>query len=1278
MTLEICKSSIKEYVLTQSKGQYIPLSKLTSLAWWESKASCVSDFGGVANVKTYVESLDLNQRVETTDDSAGLNTETTTDASDIATHEVAQVSSQTDISFIDYIKEQIGRSEDTKSEVIENKPTTSTKTSDSAWWVKTTSGLIKGTTQLQPRYSMDNLWSYAMDGLYIIVGLLALYVILHFMKTVLQLLYDYFNAHRIIYFRVILPRWDSKGDREKERELSKDMKEKIGRMSQVFRSMHRLWELWVIDSLANRFFSKAKFMINLHYEKSMVVFVIWTYPEYQDIIGSSISAQYSDSSIETIEKPNFFKEKYWSIAPLEPKKDPVYPIKTFKQIEDDPLNNIIDSMGELGDADTFDIVIHARPLWSSFNRKAQRWAEWLYRNDKNFIQPEGIFKKLLYIPFGIFDFVLFGKKKEMPGNNDKYQEWGKDFVRMTKAKEDAVNAMGEEAGRHAFSCNMYLMSSSAEPDRPKANIRNMVWIFNIFKDEFNNELDLNEWKVDIFWFILKPIRRFMNNIGSVAVLHKTNIFTENQLTTLYHFPDGAFNRSPSIKWMDYKVLSAPDNLYRPKEPTEYVMSWSITEWYLWGKIPKLFTKEHWAYAETIDKIDNLIPFDPVLHAKVDPALIVSNEQGKFVKETIEKHRSGLKMYKDATLLWVNVHRNQFEPVYMKRKDRSRHHYIIWKSWWGKSVLLWFMARQDAWNGDGFCVVDPHGDLVEDILTFIPASRAKDVIYFDAGNEERPIGLNLYNINNANEADRVVNDATDMFLKMFGPEVFGPRLQEYFKFGSLTLLEDLEEGATLLDIPRLFTDEAFREYKTSKVKNPVVRNFRERTYASIGDREKEEIIPYLTAKFVSFTTNSLIRNIIWQTKSVFNFRKIMDEWKILLVNLSKGKIGDLNTQLLGMIIVWQISNGAMSRADTPEDKRRDFYLYVDEFQNFVTNTFADILSEARKYHLSLIMAHQYIAQLDGGWSNNIGETSGGKKSVKDAVFGNVGTIQSFKIGAPDAEFLEKEYAPVLTGQDIIWISNFKTYVKLNIDNATSRVFSLDTIWSQDYENKKVRDVLKQYSALKYGRDRKYVEAEIGARIGINMEDQSAEALEAAAENADTQTQPEAKQDEQIIPLETPVEEVQISEEEATWEEQAMEEQTIEQDQIAEGEQAPEQESWEEQVQELDQAEEQSEEANISEEGQTEQVEQVTEQTDQATEQAIEQEQSTEQDNGSEVETQGSIAQVEQAQPAQEEMPVQDNNWDTQNVADWSNTTSGDVQSNNWPIISTQNNDKNTAV
>ena len=1089
MTLETCKTSLKQQIYNQINGtsKSSSFSNAITTARWTDKATCLEQFGWAANVKLYMDSININEASAapiTSDNQNDIHNTAPIDEEDLQNTQT----SQTPWFFL-YLKNQILWD---KAKVVEKKPAiTNTTKINTSTGTKTSVGIVVSTTSQDNRYSTASLKSYAFTGLWIIGWIIVLYLFLRSLKGILQISYDYLNSKRLVYLKVTLPRGDSKSDREKERELSKDMKEKIWRMSQVFRSLHRLGQLGVSDTILTKLFSKAKFIINLHYEKWLVYFVVWTYPEYQEIITSAISAQYADSSIETIVKPQQFSKKYRDLIPLEPKKDAVYPIKTFKQIEDDPMNNVIDSMWEIGDSDTFDIAMTCRPMGSAFNKKAQRWAEWLYRNDKNFINPEGVAKRILWLPLGLFNFVLFGKKKEVPGNTDKYQEGGKDFVRMTKAKEDALNIMGEEAWRHAFRCSLFLISSSDEYEKPKSNIRNMVGIFNIFKDEFNNELDMAEWKTDLLGFILKPIRKFLHNIWSLNFFYKANVFTENQLTTLFHFPDGAFNRSPSIKWMDYKVLAAPDNLYTPKDPTDFVISWSISEGYLGGKISKLFTKEDWAYGTAIDTTENLIPFDAVKHAAIDPTLIVENEQGKFVKEIVQQTRTGLKVFRDATLLGVNVYRNQFTPVYMKKKDRSRHHYVIGKSGGGKSVLLGFMARQDARNGDGFCVIDPHGDLVEDILSYIPASRAKDVIYFDAGNELRPIGLNLYNINNYNEADRVVNDATEMFLKMFGPEIFGPRLQEYFKFWSLTLLEDMEDGATLLDIPRLFTDEAFRDYKITKVKNPMVRNFWERTYVSIGEKEKAEIIPYLTSKFVSFTTNSLIRNVIWQTKSVFNFRKIMDEGKILLVNLSKGKIGDLNTQLLGMIIVSQISNGAMSRADIPEDQRKDFYLYVDEFQNFVTNTFADILSEARKYHLSLIMAHQYIAQLDWGASNNIGESSGGKKSVKDAVFGNVGSIQSFKVGAPDAEFLEKEYVPVLSAQDIIWISNYKTYSKINIDNATSRVFSLDTIWSEDYKNDKVRDVLKQYSSLKYGRDRKYVEAEIWARLGISLDGSDSE-------------------------------------------------------------------------------------------------------------------------------------------------------------------------------------------
>ncbi len=265
----------------------------------------------------------------------------------------------------------------------------------------------------------------------------------------------------------------------------------------------------------------------------------------------------------------------------------------------------------------------------------------------------------------------------------------------------------------------------------------------------------------------------------------------------------------------------------------------------------------------------------------------------------------------------------------------------------------------------------------------------------------------------------------------------------------------------------------------KITNSTVKNRREKTFNAMGQREKEEIIPYFSAKFVSFNTNRLIRNIIGQTKSAFKFEDIMDNRKILIINLSKGKIGESNANLLGMIVVSKIYTAAMARARIPESERKDFFLYVDEFQNFVSGTFADILSEARKYRLSLIMAHQYIAQLDP--PKGLGDVGGGKNDVKAAVFGNVGTMQSFKVGAPDAEFLEKEYAPVLSQEDIVGIANYKAYVKLNIDNSTTRAFSMNMIRTQDYQNKKIVPILKEYSGKKYGRKREFVDAEMEARL-----------------------------------------------------------------------------------------------------------------------------------------------------------------------------------------------------
>lgn len=451
-----------------------------------------------------------------------------------------------------------------------------------------------------------------------------------------------------------------------------------------------------------------------------------------------------------------------------------------------------------------------------------------------------------------------------------------------------------------------------------------------------------------------------------------------------------------------------------------------------------------------------------------------------------------------------------------RNDRTRHMYVVGKSGSGKSVLLEWLAGQDCASGDGVCVVDPHGDLVEDVLSRVPKERAKDVIVFDPGDRERPMGLNVLEAKTEEEKDRASLDAMEIFIKLFGNEIFGPRIQHYFRNGCLTLMADEEEGATLIDIPRLFIDDDFQRYKVSKLKNPMVRAFWENEMANTGDREKQEMIPYFTSKFGPFITNTTMRNIIGQTKSAFNIREAMDNQKIVMINLSKGKIGAINAQLLGLIIVAKVNQAAMGRVDIPKEERKDFYLYVDEFQNFATDTFASILSEARKYRLNLIMAHQYIAQL----SESAGGVAIGQKDskIRDAVFGNVGTMMNFKVGADDAEYFEKEYTPTLSQQDILGIANYKAYIKLNINNTTSRPFSLESIWDPDGRNYKIAEIIKKYSRMKYGRKKEFVDAEIEARMGIN----NLQKIETAAES-DPVVQTVMKQNE--VP-EEPAQETQV--------------------------------------------------------------------------------------------------------------------------------------------------------
>tara|TARA_Y100000310_G_scaffold284170_1_gene306780 strand:- start:1181 stop:2875 length:1695 start_codon:yes stop_codon:yes gene_type:complete len=435
---------------------------------------------------------------------------------------------------------------------------------------------------------------------------------------------------------------------------------------------------------------------------------------------------------------------------------------------------------------------------------------------------------------------------------------------------------------------------------------------------------------------------------------------------------------------------------------------------------------------------------------------------------------------EGLLLGTNTFRGEKRPVYMNTEDRFRHLYIIGQTGTGKSSIIQVMARQDFHNGNGCCIVDPHGSLIEDLLPYIPRERADDVIYFNPADTERPMGLNLLEADSPEEKDLVALDAMNMMVKMFGEEIFGPRIQDYFRNGCLTLMDDEDEGGAITDLVKLFTDDEWQKYKVSKVQNPIVKSFWEKQMAQTGQREKQEMIPYFAAKFGQFYTNTLIRNIVGQTQSAFDISKCMNEGKILLMNLSKGLVGDINAQLLGMIAVSKIQVAAMRRQRQSNEERKDFFLYIDEFQNFVTPSIESILSEARKYRLGLILAHQYLDQLekDSKLSGNV--------SLKGAVFGNVGTMMFYKIGPQDAEVCAKEMAPVFSEQDLVNIDAFKGAMKLSVDGQPSRPFSieitrpwLDKTYPRDEQ---AAEAYKQLSRLTYGRSKDFVDREILRRIG----------------------------------------------------------------------------------------------------------------------------------------------------------------------------------------------------
>lgn len=841
--------------------------------------------------------------------------------------------------------------------------------------------------KLGPMISNAFAWSTSVGWKWLIGAIIAWYFVKYALK-IARIINLHYLTKKLVYLKVTLPRSDSKIDQEKRTE--KDFKEKVAVMAQLYRALYEIREMNLWNTIKTKIWQADNVSFELFLENHELSFYVAVNEYYQKIIEKQITTFYKDADIEISKEPYtlFEKGKYVRGYYMYTKKPYYFPINSYKVMEQDPLNDIANVLSKLQDGEKAALQMIVNPVASeSWRKETEKVGTLLFKKKSlPWKIPIPIIGPIIsFLISMIRTFSPMGKTNA-PGASG-----GDSYIRMLASKEEAYKKIGEKAGQVGFDASIRIISSADTKQRAVEITNNMSVAFSIYHDAYLNAFQNR--RILPFDCINNPLIKYLFDHRIPGIFHKQNLFSQDELASLIHFPDSRYNPIPIIKWLQYKVLPPPVDL-----PSEGI------------------------------------------------------------------------------IIGKSMYRGEDREVRIMRDDRTRHEYIIGKSGTGKSVLLNYQARQDIWNGDGMCLIDPHGDLVEDTLKIVQKERAKDVVVFDPSDIERPMGLNLLEADSPEEMDRASIDAMEIFIKLFGDEIFGPRIQHYFRNACLTLMEDKEEGATLIDVPRIFVDDEFRKYKLDKISNAVVKSFWDHEYANTGEREKQEMIPYFSSKFGPFITNTTIRNIIGQPKSAFNIADIMNNQKILLVNLSKGKIGDINAQLLGLIFVNKVNMAAMARQKIPKKERKDFYMYVDEFQNFATDTFAAILSEARKYRLSLIMAHQYIAQLT--------KTPTGKEDtrVRDAVFGNVGTMMSFKVGANDAEYLEKEYAPLLSQQDILGIANYSAYIKLNINNTTSRPFSLKSIWDPQ-GNEKMAEVLKKYSRMKYGRKKMFVDQEIEARLGI---------------------------------------------------------------------------------------------------------------------------------------------------------------------------------------------------
>ena len=761
------------------------------------------------------------------------------------------------------------------------------------------------------------------------------------------------------------------------KKMNEIWKEEIGAMEQLFTALSSLKDtksmlkqiLWGRPAIS--------FEIANSSNSEEIVFFMAIPKKFRESIEKQVHSFFPNAVLERSEDYTIFSPgSFTEASVLKIKNKYTLPVKTYENLEVDPLNAITNALSKLETKkEGAAIQLVMRPAGTHWRVKGKKIAHEMQQGKRLKDADRSIISKA---GKGMGDALYSAMSS--PKNNQLNNE--PKPVQLTPEEQELVKSIENKSSKTGFHVNIRLIASAGSEERAKEILGQLENSFSQFENGDINCFQVKKRvkKKDIAYDFI--FRNFRDD--------ESIILNNEEIASVFHLPIST-TETPKIKWLKSNAASPP-----------------------------------------------------------------------------------LDIPQEGIILGFNEYRGAKTVIKIAEKDRRRHLYTIGQTGTGKSNFLQEMAKQDAKNGNGFCFIDPHGDAIEDILTAIPKERAEDVIIFDPADIERPFGLNMMEYDPARPEQKtfVINELIGIFDQLYDlKSTGGPMFEQYMRNAMLLIMEDPDSGNTLMEIPKVLSDESFRAMKISRCKNPTVVDFwtKEAEKAG-GEAALANMVPYITSKLTTFISNDMMRPIIAQQKSTINFRDIMDNKKILLVNLSKGKIGEINARLLGMVVVGKILMNAMSRVDTPEDQRVDFYLYMDEFQNVTTNSIAQILSEARKYKLCLIIAHQFIAQL--------------KEEISKAVFGNVGSMVVMRVGAEDAEFMEKQFAPVFSKQDLINVDNYRGFAKILINDLLSKPFNI-SFYPPTKGNQEAANAFKELSRLKYGRDKSVVSREIMERTKMKV-------------------------------------------------------------------------------------------------------------------------------------------------------------------------------------------------